>query len=250
MYESIIKVDVGSDPNLPRKGRQWFRDRYRIHQRLWMAFADETLPPGPAVKSARDRASEEGLRFLYRTVPCGEPYIIVRSTHEPNWWKAFKNAAFLLKDDLPTVHAMALDFAQDRRYYFSLVANPTVSKKFEGRERGARVGIVEEAALKAWFVRQGAAKGFSPLEYTARNLGTIDAWKSWNEAASKPATPQKRPDGKPEKRCRMHFNAARFDGVLEVTDTAKFIAALGEGIGPAKAFGFGMLCVGNRVDTP
>jgi CRISPR system Cascade subunit CasE len=33
----------------------------------------------------------------------------------------------------------------------------------------------------------------------------------------------------------------RFDGVLRVTDAARLVEAVRSGIGPAKAFGFGLL---------
>jgi CRISPR system Cascade subunit CasE len=39
----------------------------------------------------------------------------------------------------------------------------------------------------------------------------------------------------------LSFAGAIFDGALSVTDAAAFRAALETGIGPAKAFGFGLL---------
>jgi len=41
----------------------------------------------------------------------------------------------------------------------------------------------------------------------------------------------------------MAFGAALFEGVLEVAEAAAFGAALREGVGPGKAFGFGLLSV-------
>jgi CRISPR system Cascade subunit CasE len=35
----------------------------------------------------------------------------------------------------------------------------------------------------------------------------------------------------------------RYEGILQVTDCARFLAALAAGIGPAKGFGFGLLSV-------
>jgi CRISPR system Cascade subunit CasE len=39
----------------------------------------------------------------------------------------------------------------------------------------------------------------------------------------------------------QRLGAVRFDGVLVVTDRDRFIAAITDGIGSAKAFGFGLL---------
>ena len=41
----------------------------------------------------------------------------------------------------------------------------------------------------------------------------------------------------------QRLRSARFDGILEVTDPAAFAATIAAGIGPAKAFGFGLLSV-------
>jgi CRISPR system Cascade subunit CasE len=40
---------------------------------------------------------------------------------------------------------------------------------------------------------------------------------------------------------KMTHLAVQFDGVLEVTDPAKFLETVRQGIGSAKGFGFGLL---------
>ncbi|MEN9935136.1 MAG: hypothetical protein RLZZ387_1715 [Chloroflexota bacterium] len=42
----------------------------------------------------------------------------------------------------------------------------------------------------------------------------------------------------------LHFGVALFDGLLTVTDAAAFVKTLETGIGSGKAFGFGLLSVG------
>ena len=46
-----------------------------------------------------------------------------------------------------------------------------------------------------------------------------------------------------EKDGRLSFSTADFSGELTVIDPAAFAVALGDGIGPAKAFGRGLLLV-------
>ena len=43
------------------------------------------------------------------------------------------------------------------------------------------------------------------------------------------------------KKHETHFLAVQFDGVLQVTDPDKLVAAVETGIGSAKGFGFGLL---------
>jgi CRISPR system Cascade subunit CasE len=42
---------------------------------------------------------------------------------------------------------------------------------------------------------------------------------------------------------KIQFSAARFDGVLQISDADLFTDALESGIGSAKGFGFGLLSV-------
>ena len=42
---------------------------------------------------------------------------------------------------------------------------------------------------------------------------------------------------------RMRFGVALFEGRLEVSDSSQFLAALQQGIGSGKAYGFGLLSI-------
>ncbi len=57
--------------------------------------------------------------------------------------------------------------------------------------------------------------------------------------------PLDRPEGENQPRRvnfgSSEFSAARFDGVLQVTESEKFVAAVENGIGKARGFGFGLL---------
>ena len=118
---------------------------------------------------------------------------------------------------------------------FRLRANVTrkIRTKSEGGQssNGARVPLRDDAQRLAWLVRKGAAAGFvlvtDVTDVGQPDVVIIDEGKS-----------QGRRDGK-----RLVFEGVRFDGRLRVTDPHRFIEALRAGIGPAKAYGYGLLSI-------
>jgi CRISPR system Cascade subunit CasE len=102
---------------------------------------------------------------------------------------------------------------------------------------GKRVAIVVEADQIAWLLRKGMAGGFRiPGEWVERGgrrlpnfrVDVIPEGAVWCGKAG-------HRDGR--------FVAARFDGILEVTDPAVFRKTVEHGIGSGKSFGFGLLSV-------
>ncbi len=111
-------------------------------------------------------------------------------------------------------------FLRHKRFKFELKANPTVKKWREGRKHGTRVGIYTREDLLSWLERKGKEAGFT-LE------------------AAEASPPVNQPFVK--KGRRGNHKRVDYRGVLAVGDPEKFSAAFRRGIGPAKAFGFGML---------
>lgn len=218
IYESILKIDTGGDPNRPRPGRDWLRKRYNVHQRLCMALPSARLH-GVAKDDVAKEAGESH-RIQYRIMPAGGPCILVRSTFEPDWYGAFKNAPFLLKELPDRPRSVAVDYAPGTVCYFSLIANPAAKESSTKKRRA----ILEDDAVLAWLHRRGEQHGFEIVAARAERRGMVRTRKHRDA-----------PD--------MVFHAVSFEGELRVTDTAQFSAGLQSGIGPAKAFGFGMLCV-------
>ena len=241
MYLSCLLIDVGENPDRPRPGRLWLRNLYRVHQRLCMAFpsasrmsddADFLKPFEPDDFAAEQVhvARKTGAGFLYRIDPQfgGRAVILVQSAVEPNWEYAFHNAGYLLAAP-PECKLVDHPFAEGHYFRFRLVANPTrkIDTKSEpdGRRRhGKRVPVASDRLLD-WLTRRAGPAGFCIDEdSTTVQAGYIYVNKSGNASAQR-------------------LRSVRYDGTLNVTDAAAFQNTLVSGIGPAKAFGFGLLSV-------
>lgn len=224
-----------------RAARADLGDCQSLHRTIMAAFP-----------SARDTAARQQLGVLYRveTRPhTGEISLLVQSHEAPDW------------GHLPTGYLIGLDAGQknqeckrvDEQYAavgtglrlrFRLRANPTrkIDTKSgpDGRRRhGRRVELREESAQVAWLRRKGEQHGFA--------LGPVHAGPAaWNGRVmpGDKVTGARGEGSSAGRDQRMTFAAATFDGELVVTDAALFHAALEQGIGSAKAYGFGLLSVG------
>ncbi|MHB1007511.1 MAG: type I-E CRISPR-associated protein Cas6/Cse3/CasE [Chloroflexota bacterium] len=130
---------------------------------------------------------------------------------------------------------------------FRLVANPT--KKIDTRSgpdgerrNGQRVPVRGEEAQLAWLARKGEGCGFR-LRQARVNPASVE--RSTVPAAQASPGPEKKGwhPGDDGKKMELSFTAITFDGELVVTDANAFRLALLGGIGPGKAYGFGLLSV-------
>ena len=118
---------------------------------------------------------------------------------------------------------VAENFFQYERYRFALRANPTkvrIVRDTEGnRRKHCRTGIVDSAQLRRWITRKLRQAGSEPLEVFWGPAIRETFWR------------------------KRTINLIRVDfyGVLRVVDRPRFVAAAANGLGRAKAFGFGML---------
>ncbi len=263
MFLSCLLIDTGINPDRPRPGRVWLRNLYHVHQRLCMAFPsprrkerdpDFLAPyaPGdfPEQRHLADKKKAEvepemlkhvhsqrspDSGFLYRIDPGpdGRAVILAQSAVKPDWDYAFQNAGFLLAAPAE-VKVYEPGFAAGQRLRFRVAANPTRKLSQHSRERdgkpvtekwiGKRVPVPADQ-LHRWLARQAIVAGFSiDNESTTVQAGYIFVSKTR--------------DGKGQR-----LRSVRYDGILEITDADKFRNTLLCGIGPGKAFGFGLLSV-------
>ena len=110
------------------------------------------------------------------------------------------------------------EFLTHKVYHFQVKTNPTK----RSMESGKRVGIYSDANLLAWIERKGETCGFA----VARD----------GLAIRPPMVEYFNRNGEKGKHISVDYS-----GVLEVTAKDNFEYAFYNGIGPAKAFGFGML---------
>jgi len=204
IYLSCLEPDLGH-----AAARRWLSNPYLIHQRLLMAW-----PDGKAGR-VLFRAEEERR-------PCR---ILVQSWEAADWERAFRDFDVLLGP--PRQKRVDLVLDAGRMLRFLLRANPTVRRlQFEGKvERvpaGDRVGLLREEEQLAWLRRKAEEAGATVLAAEARNRG--------EQVSIRPST-----------RTRMVHQCVEFEGRLRVTEPERLLHAVREGIGPAKAFGFGLL---------
>lgn len=241
MYHSTLLINTGNDPDKPRPGRVWLRNAYRVHQRLCMAFPlpqkilDDPLFLAPFSPDDFDAAHVHTPRdvqkgFLFRVDPLigGRAVILVRSAIRPNWDYAFHNADYLLAAP-PEITEYHPRFLPDQAFRFCLLANPTRKIDTKSgpngeRRNGRRVPVRDEGLLQ-WVISQAERHGFEVEEPTVRlEKGYVHMQK-------------------PNAASGIRLRAVRYAGVLRVVDEERFMRALATGIGPGKAFGFGMLTI-------
>jgi hypothetical protein len=204
MYLSCLKVDSGESGGVETVGAKWLKNRYRVHQRLCMAFPKESrlkadpdfLAPFtpadfPLLRAEAGQSKEEaGVQqlaqvhaargaetgFLFRIDPSGGGMqIIVQSATAPNWSYAFGNFRGVLSAE-PQVRPFAPSFSRGQRLQFRLEANPTrcVDSKTapDGtRRRGRRVPVAAADCVE-WLRRFQRDGGFTALVHRASPHGS------------------------------------------------------------------------------
>lgn len=220
------------------------------------------------------RGADSGFLFRIDPGPKGAVAILVQSAVEPNWEYAFQNARCLLVDLGPDrdpweVKPFDPSFTVGQRVRFRLLANPTKKidtlrqedrqrytkeelRQIEGRN-GRRVPVPSSEELSAWRNEHpnGDARAFicrrlldwiekkaEPSGFSLEDVSVQPSYTYWKK-------PEERNKNRPEdhKIDTGRRRSVRYDGTLAVTDPAVFRETIIRGIGPGKAFGFGLLSV-------
>lgn len=196
-------------------------DAYDWHQRVWDAFPhldrqrNNRLPDG-APRFFLTRLDEDHRRGGFRL------YILSATPPKRPAWCPNHEGNWLSKPIAPT-------FLEHMRYRFSLRANPTKKLNPKGPDglrhgQGKRVRLRELKDLFGWMERKAAAAGFE-VEY-----GTLRI------------IPRGLQHFSIEKERRLGtLGAVDFHGRLRVLDRDAFKRGFANGVGSAKAFGFGLL---------
>lgn len=189
------------------------RDNYGWHKALWAFY------PG---RERRD--------FLYRVEQSGDALkILMLSATRPIPPATLPSRLFRCKE-IPEA------FLGHEHYRFCLRANPIRCRKLdkatgERRTRGLRAPITDERELADWLIRKGQQHGFC--------ITNINAWPS--PACPLTITREGRRPFRKKGLQSAHHASVEFRGILDVVDPAAFRQGFETGIGPAKAFGFGLL---------
>lgn len=201
-----------------RQAQRETADPYNLHRTLMQAFADK-----------RDQSGV--LHRLEIEPRSGAIMLLVQSQAAPNWSFLAEKEYLLPADPFshfenPAVKPFALPLKAGQILRFRLTANPTVKKvrRADNGERlnSNRVPLVHEEKQEEWLKKQAVAHGFRLLD-----LSISQANKQ---------TSRKKENGRP-----ITLYTVQFDGRLQVTDPDKLLTAVQTGVGPAKAFGCGLL---------
>jgi CRISPR system Cascade subunit CasE len=137
-----------------------------------------------------------------------------------------------VRDDLDAAYAQIV---HGQHLYFRLRANVTKKLATQQQSNGKRVAITESDDQVAWLLRKAQQCGFAlfvdPFAVDHYAVTVIDEGKLHGTKRNTGAVK------------RLVHAAVRFEGRLIVVDAEVFRGALHFGIGPAKAYGFGLLSV-------
>ena len=216
IYLSRLQLD-------PRNRQVWqrvLRNAYAIHQLVMRGFPDGTKRETAQVLH-RLEAQEDIITLL------------VQSQIEPDWGQI--DQAYLRPTNPydflsnPAVKSVNLAFQEGQAFHFRLCANPTIKKGRWNEETGKarnsnRVPLYDETDQIAWLNKRAKASGFQ-VQYAT--ISQAQSQKMWKQSGQRPIT----------------LYSVQFDGFLLVKKPEQMLTAIQAGIGPAKAFGCGLLSV-------
>lgn len=190
----------------------------QLHRTLMRAFPD-TDAPNP-------RAS---FGVLHRVEDVDAPAVLVQSLVPPDW--SALDEGYLVDHETKDITHVFDALTVGRRLRFLLVANP--SRKSAAHRDGEpsprnsrRVALRTDQERHAWLASRGERHGFE-LDGAGPFTGVrID-----------------RLPHSPPGSSRVVVRAVRYEGRLRVVDPQRFAETVRHGLGPAKAYGCGLLSV-------
>jgi len=146
--------------------------------------------------------------------------ILVQSTTKPDWSELEGTTLQVQTKEFN------LDFSANQRLRFRLLINPVVTRN------GKRWGLIRDEALHDWLRKKENTIGATFESFTVIDEGYFSGNKQRN--------------GKQDK---IIIKKARFEGILRTVEPNALRTAVKVGIGPAKAFGCGLLSLA-RLGRP
>lgn len=218
---------------------------YQLHRSLV-----QTVPitPSNAKPAVPEQPRTGDILFRVDATPDG-PVILMQSAVAPNWDR-FERAPRALRCE-PQTKEFSPEFRLGQRLGFRLLCQPSMRKSLPAtlredgkRLRGPRLACRTDEERLAWLKRRSDRHGFQ-----IETVGiTHHKWANSKPLQARDGKVIEEPEearkrafraGRDEKTAQL--GATRFDGVLIVRDPAALAEAVARGIGPGKAFGFGLL---------
>lgn len=224
---------------------------YEMHRTIMRAF--------PKIERSAACHPRKELGVLFRCEPVtdkGAVILYVQSRVEPDWSFLEKLNGYLCtqhgrqpvqyKDVMPAYRCIR----NGQLLSFHLKANPTKRVARDGDPlKGKRVDLLRESDQVDWLIRKGIGDGTETGGFEIpHELDNVNAEKGSpvkfirirNEGK---ISSRKRKDGNEAVAYDVTLLSVTYEGILRVTDKNRFIKSLIRGIGPGKAYGFGLLSV-------
>ena len=223
MFLSILRLN-----SKDRMVRRDLADGHALHRTIMAGFETETSEEPRSALGILHRLEHhrDGPRLYVQSLISPDWAALEQSYLEPDWsggdpgWK------------VTSLEALLGHLEVGRRLRFRLRANVTrkigTSRKgAEQKSNGQRVPLRTDEERVEWLMRR--------LEAGGSRLSTTSGSGAVRLSPSPLAT------GRPRGRGLITLEGVDFDGVLVVEEVQALRAALRSGLGPAKAFGFGLL---------
>lgn len=202
-----------------RDARRDVGSPYELHRTLAHAFETQ---------EGIDYRQHHGVLFRLESTAysSGLPTVLVQSLSKPNWSELPET--YLLNAPDSALKSVSPSFAIGQSFAFRLVANPTKKESRTGQAQGRRIALLDEAdgdeqtPARSWLQRKGEQHGFRVIYAVSEAF-----WLRFDRHGVIAN--------------QIPIYGVRFDGLLQVTDPDLLRTAITNGIGPGKAFGFGLL---------
>lgn len=203
-------------------------DCHTLHKHVLAGFPTASKPP-----------AREAFGVLYRIEidpRTGAPTLLVQSMASPDWTR-WEGIGLLASEETPRIKEISTAYAAigpKARLRFRLRANPTrrINRSHAGTDplAGKRVELRDEKGQRDWLDRKAEQGGFRVIGVQVQQGGALGGKQRGRRGEGGNTRP-------------LTFATVTFDGILEVIDADLFRAALNQGIGSGKAYGFGLLSV-------
>ncbi|MGQ0601468.1 MAG: type I-E CRISPR-associated protein Cas6/Cse3/CasE [Anaerolineales bacterium] len=215
MYLSQLVLNPRS-----RDARRDAGDEYQMHSTLARLFADAPKDEKERRFEELTRAEKERVLFrIERHANDGLVRALVQSYRAPDFSKLPTGYCATSPQTRGDYEEKLKALTPGQAVRFRLRANPTVKKQ------GKRLGLREPAQQQAWLERKLHEAGAELLDcrFMPHEVTPLHKHKTFENTPS-----------------QIHLGVL-FEGVLRVTDPAALRAAVENGIGSAKGYGFGLL---------
>lgn len=235
-----------------RRVQRELADCQALHRRVMTGF------PGDAERGPRERYG-----VLYRVdsqLRAGRITLLVQSEMAPDW-SALPQGYLTRPPEVKPIEDAYAQLTTGADVVFRLRANPTrrIHQDAVGTDGKPdakackRVELRTEEEQLGWLRRKGEEGGFALLRVVARPdqdaarfqaaYGDVPVREEDVPAVQASANAKVHGRRPGNRDMRLTFGSVLFEGRLRVTDVERFRETIRRGVGPAKAYGFGLLSV-------